>query len=95
MRSRYYHILILGKSKVNIAKIINRYAKDIKRYQITKHESFASLSNLIPHTNIALEFHDAKLPIWISRRFHVRLSRIELCHSSIIFSYLNEAKGAK
>ena len=95
MRSRYYHVVINGEPKVNVLRVIRNNSQYIKRFDIVRHEQYASLSNLFPHTHIALEVLDLKSPIWISRRFKVKLSCIELCHSSIIFDYLKAAKGAK
>ena len=88
MRSYYYHILILGEPKVNVSRVLQTMNGEIKRLKVVQHEINASNSSLIPHMHIALELREPKLPIWLSKRFKVKLKYIELCHSSIIFEYL-------
>ena len=88
MSSRYYHILILGEPKVNVSRVLQTINGEIKRFKIVQHEIYASNSSLVPHTHIALELREPRLPIWLSKRFKVKLMYIELCHSSLIFEYL-------
>jgi len=87
MRSRCYHVIILGEPKVNILRVIEKNSKDIERYAIAKHNGHIAYFDKIHHTHIALQFREPKLPIWISRRFKVKLKSIEPSNP-IIFQYV-------
>ena len=86
MRSLYYHIII-GEPKVNILRVIEKNFKDIKHYAIAEHIGHNTNFDKIPHTHIAIQFREPKLPIWISRRFHVKLKYIQRT-SGLIFQYV-------